>query len=143
MVVWLRLAFRGLVVHPASVDVPAADLVAEFSPPEGRGGAGLAREFTRRTLVRWGYTGVHDDVVLAVSELVANANRHARGPAVLKLLGGVRRVRVEVSDGSPEQPGQRVAGVRGGWGLPLIGRLSRAWGVTPLAHGKVVWCELG
>ncbi|MEJ2853484.1 MULTISPECIES: ATP-binding protein [unclassified Saccharothrix] len=125
------------------MDVPVAGLVAEFSPPAGPGGAGLAREFTRRTLERWNYAGAHDDVVLAVSELVANAERHARGPAVLRLLGGVRRVRVEVSDGSPEHPGQRVAGVRGGWGLPLIRRLSRTWGVTPSAHGKVVWCELG
>lgn len=125
------------------MDVPVSNLVAVFSPPGGPGGTGLAREFTRRTLEKWGYSGARDDVVLAVSELVANAARHARGPSLLRLTGGVRRVRVEVSDGSPAPLGERLPGARGGWGLPLVGRLSRAWGVTPLVDGKVVWCEMG
>ncbi|MBM7814194.1 ATP-binding protein [Saccharothrix algeriensis] len=124
------------------MDVPTVNPVVEYSPPRGPGGAGLARDFTRRTLAAWGYRGVHDDVVLAVSELVANAVRHAGGPAVLRLAGGADRVRVEVADGSPVRPGVRPAGVTGGWGLPLVDRLCRRWGVEPDGRGKVVWCEL-
>ncbi|WP_433262287.1 ATP-binding protein [Actinosynnema sp. CS-041913] len=125
------------------MDVPTANLVAEYSPPDGPGSAGLAREFTRRTLLAWGYSGAHDDVVLAVSELVANAARHAPGPALLRLAGGRARVRVEVSDLSPAWPRIRPQGTGGGWGLPLIDRLARRWGVVPRGDGKVVWCELG
>ncbi|MBW4721249.1 ATP-binding protein [Saccharothrix sp. SC076] len=117
-------------------------MVADFSPPGGPGSAALARDFTRRTLTGWGYRGAHDDVVLVVSELVANADRHGGGLAVLRLTGGVERVLVEVSDGSALRPWPRPRGTTGGWGLPLIGRLARRWGVLPRGDGKVVWCEL-
>lgn len=120
-----------------------ADEVADFCPPTGTGSVALAREFARRTLVRWAYRGEHDDVVLAVSELLANAQRHARGPAALRMTGGPVRVLVEVSDNSPANPHIRPHGSDGGWGIPLIDRLSLRWGVTPLHDGKVVWCELG
>ncbi|RKT56247.1 anti-sigma regulatory factor (Ser/Thr protein kinase) [Saccharothrix australiensis] len=118
------------------------NLVAEYSPPGGAGSAGLAREFTRRTLAAWGYLGAHDDVVLAVSELVANAARHAGGTSTVRLAGGAGRVRVEVADDSPVRPHLRPQGTDGGWGLPLIDRLARCWGVVAHGHGKVVWCEL-
>ncbi|MEV0681430.1 ATP-binding protein [Actinosynnema sp. NPDC050436] len=125
------------------MDVPVADQVADFGPPTGPGGAALARDFTRRTLSCWDYRGDHDDVVLVVSELVANACRHALGPAVLRLTGGPLRVLVEVSDGSPVPPRLRPQGTDGGWGMPLVDRLALRWGVTPHGQGKVVWCELG
>ncbi|WP_376774448.1 ATP-binding protein [Saccharothrix tamanrassetensis] len=138
----MRLAVAGGLGHSADVDAAAAALVAEHSSPGGSGSAGLAREFTRRTLLAWGYLGTHEDVVLAVSELVANANRHALGPSTLRLAGCAERVRVEVSDRSPRWPSIRPGGTDGGWGLPLIDRLARRWGVAARGDGKVVWCEL-
>lgn len=39
-----------------------------------------ARDFTRRTLQRWGITEEFDDVALVVSELVTNAMRHGLTP---------------------------------------------------------------
>ncbi|MEU4804449.1 ATP-binding protein [Actinosynnema sp. NPDC023587] len=125
------------------MDVPVTDQVADFSPPRGSGCASLARDFTRRTLAGWSYRGDHDDVVLVVSELVANAHRHAGGQTVLRLTGGADRVLVEVGDGSPTPPWIRPHGTDGGWGIPLVDRLAHRWGVTPRGAGKVVWCELG
>ncbi|MEU6151956.1 ATP-binding protein [Actinosynnema sp. NPDC047251] len=125
------------------MEFPVTDQVADFGPPTGSGSAALARDFTRRTLTGWSYRGDHDDVVLVVSELVANVDRHAVGPAVLRLTGGPDRVLVEVSDGSPAVPWMRPHGTDGGWGIPLIDRLTLRWGVTPHGRGKVVWCELG
>lgn len=39
-----------------------------------------ARDFTRKTLQRWGLTDEFDDVALVVSELVTNAMRHGLAP---------------------------------------------------------------
>jgi anti-sigma regulatory factor (Ser/Thr protein kinase) len=126
-----------------TVDVSAIEQVAVFGPPDGAGSVGLARDFTRKTLLDWGFRGAHDDVVLAVSELVTNASRHAYGPTALRLTGGRRHVRIEVSDGSVVKPVLRPAGTTGGWGLRLVERLASRWGVVVGGTGKVVWCELG
>lgn len=120
----------------------AEDLVVEFDPPVHRGSARSARDFTRETLARWGYRGECDEVVLVVSELVANAVRHASGRYALRLVGGADQVRVEVADESPVMPSVRKPGADGGWGLALVRRMSARWGAVREGRGKVVWCEL-
>ena len=116
----------------------------EFSLPGIGGGIALARDFTRRALAGWAYLGSHDDVVLVVSELLTNAQRHGRGVPLLRLAGTGNRVRVEVSDASPVPPRARQSGPDGGWGVHLVERLSHRWGVSFADNGggKVVWCEL-
>ncbi len=124
------------------MDLSVSGPVAEFSAPIDRGAAGLARDFVRKTLADLGYRGDHTDVVLVVSELVSNALRHTATIPVVRLAGDVRRVRIEVADGSPELPHLRLAAAVGGWGLQLVQRLTTAWGANPGPGGKVVWCEM-
>lgn len=114
----------------------------ELRLPEELSSVAEARRFVRAMLAVWPFTGNHDDVELVVSELVGNALRHGRGRPVLRLSGMVDRLRVEVLDESPALPVPRRCGADGGWGLHLVERLTTAWGVSPFAGGKAVWCEL-
>jgi anti-sigma regulatory factor (Ser/Thr protein kinase) len=114
---------------------------ASVALPEDPGAAALARDFAAEQLVRSGYLGRHDEVVLAVSELVSNALLHGSGAPTIRLLSGPRRARIEVYDDSPELPEQRAQfGPQGGWGLVMVGRMA-AWGSFRRGTGKVVWCE--
>ncbi|MER6212748.1 ATP-binding protein [Streptomyces sp. NPDC001272] len=110
------------------------------------------RDFTRRALADWSWapgTEAEEDVLLLVSELVTNACLHAGGPRELVLRYGPEdRLRVEVTDGSPDLPRPRPAhdpARPGGHGLVLLDHLARAWGCALLADGrpgKTVWLEL-
>jgi hypothetical protein len=75
-----------------------------------------------------------------VSELVSNVLLHAHGGPMVRLVGLPAGIRVEVADDSP-QPTALHADL-GGFGLRVVERLGRAWGVSRRGHGKVVWCEL-
>jgi anti-sigma regulatory factor (Ser/Thr protein kinase) len=93
-----------------------------------------------------------DDVVLATSELVANAVLHAGGPVRFRLsvtLDPPAAVRIEVGDESPVLPSLREyeADASTGRGLALVARLAARWGIEAGAGespsvGKLVWCEL-
>jgi anti-sigma regulatory factor (Ser/Thr protein kinase) len=91
-----------------------------------------------------------DAARLLVSELVTNSVRHARIDAEqsLRLRGSLRgtTLRLEIWDGgtqgivTPRSP--RREDDIGGFGLDLVARLSRAWGVDRDAQGTTVWLEL-
>ncbi|MFD3549519.1 ATP-binding protein [Streptomyces sp. NPDC058655] len=109
------------------------------------------RDFTSRALADWAWPGgaeAAEDVLLLVSEVVTNACLHAGGPRELVLRHDHERLRVEVSDGSPEIPRRRLPGDRalpGGHGLIVVERLARSWGAQPFADaspGKTVWLEI-
>ncbi len=111
------------------------------------------RDFGRQALLDW-YTVTSgdghqdtaaDDVLLLITELLANAVMHAGGPHHLVLHGTPDNLRVEVADGSPTVPRPRAPyrpATPGGHGLHIIGRLSDRWGVDLLADGKSVWLEV-
>lgn len=89
------------------------------------------------------------DLRLLVSEVVTNAIRHAKTPADgrirLVVEAGADDVRVEVHDDgpgfeAPARPRPREQGTSG-WGLYLVQRLARRWGVEP-APGGHVWFVL-
>ena len=93
---------------------------------------------------------VREDVLLAVTELVTNAVRHA-GVGVdqslrVELHWSRRWIRVEVFD-----PGTSFAQAResfsrhdrGGWGLFLVDRIADRWGIEPAPGGTRAWCEIG
>jgi anti-sigma regulatory factor (Ser/Thr protein kinase) len=90
-----------------------------------------------------------EQVTLLVSELVTNVVRHARtGPGDSLLLAirlGREKLRVQVSDRDPRPfdatPTPDPAQGRG-YGLYLVSRLSRRWGVEH-EGGTRVWFELG
>ncbi|MBA2348117.1 MAG: ATP-binding protein [Solirubrobacterales bacterium] len=89
------------------------------------------------------------DLRLLVSEVVTNAIRHVETASdariVLLVEPGSEGVRVEVHDegpgfAPPTRPEPRAAGTSG-WGLFLVQRLARRWGVEP-APGAHVWFVL-
>ncbi|WP_411104575.1 ATP-binding protein [Streptomyces sp. cmx-4-9] len=115
-----------------------------------------SRDFTRRALTAWHWLPAEDpddldaaeDVLLLVSEVVANACLHGGGPGSLYLDCTEDRLRIEVTDGNPAPPvrpppGQsRRPGRPGGHGLLIVERLSRGWGSQPWSGGKSVWVEV-
>jgi anti-sigma regulatory factor (Ser/Thr protein kinase) len=86
-----------------------------------------------------------EDARLLVTELVTNSVRHGRGEQVRVILDrrAADRLRCEVvDDGDGFVPIARAADSTkaGGWGLHLVERLSRDWGVR---EGSThVWFEL-
>jgi anti-sigma regulatory factor (Ser/Thr protein kinase) len=87
----------------------------------------------------------HDEVVLALNELVTNSIQHTSGPVEVDLAWERDRVlRATVSDGSTAEPSwppfERRA--ESGRGLLVLDRLATRWGVIPRpARGKTVWFE--
>ncbi|MFC9324340.1 ATP-binding protein [Kitasatospora sp. NPDC057015] len=117
-----------------------------------KGQVARGRDFTRQALTDWEWAAgldpygqsTADDVLLAVSELLANACLHAGGPQELVLAASADGLRVEVLDGDPAVPVPRAPyqpGSPGGHGLHIIERVADRWGVTPLPGGKSVWLE--
>ena len=103
------------------------------------------RDLLRRLLRSWRMPDAGDGVIeLLASELAANAVQHARSDmtVIVRYLGDV--VRVEVGDGSREQPRPRQADDDDldGRGLALVEALSKEWGVLPTRTGKRVWCDV-
>ncbi|MEI5011016.1 ATP-binding protein [Streptomyces sp. PmtA] len=107
--------------------------------------ASAARERVRRLLD--GHPGaplqprVVNDVLLVTSELVTNALRHGGGIAAFhaELDGGT--VRISVTDRSTAPPSsapRRDVTTPGGFGWPLVRRLSRSVTITPTRDGKTV-----
>lgn len=107
------------------------------------------RDFTRDALSEWHWMSTArehaEDVLLLVSEVVANACLHAGGPRTLVLDCTDERLRIEVADGSPIAPAPRPRSDParpGGHGLLIVERLARGWGSVPTEDGKCVWLEV-
>lgn len=87
---------------------------------------------------------------LLVTELVTNSVRHTDSDALtLRIAIGNSAVLTEVVDDGPpfeieDLEGQSAAqhDPHGGWGLFLVERLSRSWGVKKEGGEKRVWFEL-
>jgi hypothetical protein len=108
-----------------------------------------ARHFAVSALRRWEIADLADDVALVVTELAANAVRHARSGFTVILSSCPSRpdvVRVSVRDASPLPP----SGVAGSplpvaplHGLGALNAMASHWGVESLgSSGKTVWVEL-
>ncbi|MEU8774873.1 ATP-binding protein [Streptomyces sp. NPDC048606] len=117
------------------------------------------RDFTRRALVAWEWpapppdaaeseadTAEAEDVLLLVSEVVANARLHGGGPRSLRLRRTPDGLRIEVTDHSPHPPVPKPwpdPARPGGHGLVIVQRLAHSWGSEPMGDdGKCVWLEV-
>ena len=89
-----------------------------------------------------------DDILLAASELAANAVQHGGGPTTLVITtgpGGAGGVVIEVGDRSVVAAPVVLplrATTSTGRGMAIVDVVSDCWGVLGLgAKEKVVWCE--
>ncbi len=87
---------------------------------------------------------------IVVSELAANAIRHARplpdGSIRVRWTVKAGVVEIEVSDGggtSTPRPAPLSVWAPSGRGLRIVRSLAHEWGVTDDRHGRTVWAALG
>ena len=132
--------------------------VATRKPAPAASSIGPSRAFALRTMRRWGETDRADDVAAVVSELLANALRHALPqagadappwPIRLGLLHAGSHVVCAVADPGAGIPVLREPGCleESGRGLLVVASLSDQWGYCPAPEsqeqngedGKVVW----
>ncbi len=128
----------------------------ESSPREALGvtlpptveASGLARQYLLENAADLA-SGVVDDALVMMSELVGNAVRHGGAPVRLTLTHVDSGIRVEVYDGGPvfEHDATALPSLTpsSGRGLFLVQALSRSWGVVPGDEdtgGKTVWFEI-
>lgn len=81
---------------------------------------------------------------LLVSEMVSNSIRHAEGSrsVEVRVRLGRRSIRLEVEDRGPGfRPPRAAPSASGGWGLVIVDRLARRWGVRS-GPKTTVWLEL-
>ncbi|MCG0068448.1 ATP-binding protein [Streptomyces tricolor] len=111
-----------------------------------------ARRLARVALAAWGLEAEAETAALVLSELVANAVRHAWGPSVRVLVErpAPDRIRLAVVDRAPRRlPELRTPGPddTSGRGLLLVEEFADRWGYDLLGSGtspwgKRTWAEL-
>ena len=135
--------------HPSDLPRNVVDEGSRFVvvlPAEPRS-AQHARSMVLAACNRWHAGEVCADTELVVTELVANAVRHAGTEITIRLasmVGTPGGVRAEVSDCStrPVRP-RRAGGMEeSGRGLFLVDMLSSRWGATANKNGKTIWAEI-
>src|SRR4051812_1478949 len=113
-------------VLPPTVDAPAA-----------------ARGFVTRALTQWRAEAAVDVARWVVSELVTNVVLHTATDATVRVSMSRRRIGLSVGDrggGGIRRPTEAGGD---GWGLVVVGRLTRSWGVLPRpGAGWMVWTVL-
>jgi anti-sigma regulatory factor (Ser/Thr protein kinase) len=129
---------------PRSV-VDEGDRLVAVLPADPQSAA-EARSLVLVVCNRWHADEVCSDTELVVTELIANAVRHAGTEIVVRLarLTSLRGVRAEVTDHStrPVRPRQAGALSENGRGLFLVDTLSSRWGADATSEGKTVWAEI-
>jgi anti-sigma regulatory factor (Ser/Thr protein kinase) len=110
--------------------------------------AAVAARHRLRARCAWPEGRVEDDVALMLVEVVTNAVRHGgMGPddvVRIDVTQGPGVARVSVCDSGPGfRPGLREPDpASGGWGLVLVDRLARRWGVSRRRGVNRVWFEV-
>lgn len=117
---------------------------AELRLPLTHEAPSIARDFLRTTSCTTHHSGVLEDAVLLVSELVTNSVRHGGPPVVVAVDCDGDGLQVRVRDGGSTMPEPRDAtqSDETGRGLALVRTISADWGVDPEPDGKHVWFVL-
>jgi anti-sigma regulatory factor (Ser/Thr protein kinase) len=91
-------------------------------------------------------TELSEDLLLVVTELVANAYEHGAAPRTLRVERSDERgqIVIEVEDGTSTPPvvGRSRLGPNRGRGLTIVAGVAERWGVQALRAGKSVWALL-
>ncbi|MFU8871997.1 ATP-binding protein [Micromonospora sp. SL4-19] len=141
----------GVPVHPSLDQAqaalagmpPAAVLAADLSPVAAS--AREARALVADGCARWDVPDLVEPACIAVTEMVNNVVAHAGTPMTVRVAARGGALHLAVRDRSARWPayaGPAPLTSTGGRGLLLIDTVTRRWGSTPLADGKVVWCVL-
>jgi len=130
---------------PLNADAGAAAPHVWVLPSEPAS-AGVLRRELRALLLSLPPAQV-DDLVLAASEVVANAVLHGEGPVTVWVWPGGHGLTVEVTDSGGGTPQLRKAIHRqegGGRGLFIVDEIANRWGVIPSdpGPGKTLWFEI-
>ncbi|WP_431771157.1 ATP-binding protein [Streptomyces cucumeris] len=131
---------HGARVVPRCADIPIAvdALVIAFQPDPCR-----VRELRQTAATFLQGAGLREplasDVVLTVSELVANAIVHGEGDVKLRIAVADDKVRVSVTDENPSPAVLKDPGAtrESGRGLRLVDELADVWE----SLGEETWCE--
>lgn len=110
---------------------------------------GIGRRFIAAQLARCGLVpsdgtvAYLDDVLLATSELLANAVKFGDGELDLCLQVHRDEINVQVTDDNPAQATRRSPEVfdENGRGLALVEAVATRWGQERRGTGKAVWCS--
>jgi anti-sigma regulatory factor (Ser/Thr protein kinase) len=128
------------VAHPPRAEMNPG---VEARLPRRRECAAVARALIDAHLSERVSAPAMDDIKLVASELVGNAFLHGEGEIRLRIECSEDRVRLEVIDegqGQAVQIREQPTFGDGGFGLPLVGQLSSAWGAFEgTTH---VWAEI-
>ena len=110
----------------------------------------IRKELVEDLLAREVSPQVIDEAEIVVSELVANAIRHAKplSDGAIRVHWKVKNnvVEVEVSDGggpTEPRPAPRSTWAAAGRGLRIVRSLAHEWGVQEDRGGRTVWVALG
>jgi anti-anti-sigma regulatory factor len=129
----------------AVAEVAAQPAVREFLPPL-TGAARHARTVVTSACIQWRLDHMVGPACVVVSELVANATRHAGTTMTLRLSRRPRYLLIAVQDGSEEIPRMLPTPADDdpspGRGLTLVQGVAFRWGWLPTDSGKVVWAVL-
>ena len=129
--------------------LPLTDHLQQQLPPEPTS-ARQARLMVASACRAWHLAHLLYPAQLVISELAANAVRHARTDMLVTVSRRGTGLHLAVRDGSPVLPPlRRSAGaselpVAGGRGLQIVHGVAAAWGALPThdRDGKVVWATL-
>ena len=110
----------------------------------------VCRRTLRLILTLHGLITLVDTAELLAAELVANAVRHTKGPAALRVRWTNGVLRIGAWDANPQPPDfsgdLKDIAAEDGRGLILVRSCADLWGWQPLSRfgnrGKYVWCEL-
>jgi anti-sigma regulatory factor (Ser/Thr protein kinase) len=142
---WAQRTLDGTVGadHPALAGWDHIDTSDTFPLPADARSSHEARRVVRALAA--GLACV-DDVVLATSELAANALQHGGGARTLATSMSPLSIVVGITDSRPDAL-PSVLSLRGaaasGRGMAIIDAIAHHWGITIFHDHKVVWCEFG
>ncbi|MGX9888872.1 ATP-binding protein [Streptomyces sp. NPDC002276] len=132
-------------------EVPAAPWEYTLTIPHDLRAVTVSRRTLRLILTMHGLIALVDTAELLATELISNAVRHTKGPAILRITWKPGTLRIGAWDTDPEPPEPpreltKHLDPEGGRGLVLVKACADQWGWQPLpkngSKGKYVWCEL-
>jgi len=120
-------------------------VLAAFTLPAVPKSASAARRRVRAALTTSGRPELAGDAEAIVSELVANAVRHAASPADVVLITAGDVLLIITGDSSRVPPAMSTAedGAESGRGLAIVDAVTGGrWGWQKSSTGKLVWASL-